>query len=529
MVVSGMAAQRGYDIHAEERRRMWFDHYVSVGQYSAAQRIAETEDVPAHAPPALRGPGGAPHESVRMAGLHLPDFDPQHAATIIQKSVRGEQARAATQWLKEEQKHRMWLQFCIATNQVEQAAALGLFHELAAMTIQRAFRRTLVASNGYELACPSCHAAFVLRKVPEGRVTHKCPECKARFMVEVAEQAWWKTPVLLEREDEAVLRALARENDPSRPFKPAELEAQEAARLAWIKHFLILNDIESANRLGFQHEVMARRIQRAWKQYRHGTWAVYEAEKAEAAIRAAAERARALAAIRERHAAIVLQRAVRRKRMHAQYKRRRLGELAASLFQRKADALAARFVRKLVEASFERAKRQHEAARVITRTYRRLEAARAHARRRAGNALRARRAARTIQRWYVRHKLAELQRYAQGFLQKRSHKGKWQLRFFYVHRQHLCYLPSGTLPQPEPQVGARKAILKWEATGEQPRKALRMSDIRTLVGDPQSRELEITLSDGQKRQYRAVSEHELLLWKRTFEKYSRYRGVAGGA
>jgi hypothetical protein len=78
-------------------------------------------------------------------------------------------------------------------------------------------------------------------------------------------------------------------------------------------------------------------------------------------------------------------------------------------------------------------------------------------------------------------------------------------------------------------VGARKAILKWEASGEQPRKALRMSDIRTLVGDPQSRELELTLTDGQKRQYRATSEHELLLWKRTFEKYSRYRGVAGGA
>jgi hypothetical protein len=235
MVAGGAAHSpgRGYDIHAEERRRMWFDHYVSLGQYSAAQRIADADDVPAHAPPSLRLQPGSLHENVRVAGLQLPAFDPRHAAVIIQKSVRGEQARAASQWLREEKKHRVWLQYCIETEQYDAAAGLGLFHELAAITIQRAFRRTLVASNGYELGCPNCHTAFILRKVPEGRVSHRCPTCQTKFMVEVTEQAWWKYPKLLEPEDPKVLQERAFWERV--PFNPNEAAEMERARQEWIR------------------------------------------------------------------------------------------------------------------------------------------------------------------------------------------------------------------------------------------------------------------------------------------------------
>lgn len=508
---------------------MWFDHYISIGQYTAAQRIAEADTVPAHAPPALRGGGGAAHESVRVAGLHLPNYDPRDAATIIQKAVRGEQARAAALWLREEQKHRAWLQYCVATGQIEQAAGLGLYHELAAEKIQRAFRRSLVSSNGYELSCPKCQTQFVLTRVPEGRVSHKCPACKTHFMVEVAEQAWWKSPVLIKREDDAAFAAReAADADAARPFSRAQIDELELARKEWIRYYLALGDVDAARRLGFDYELRALRIQRAWKRYRHGVWAVYEAEKAERALLQAAEHARKAAAVAQRHAALVLQRAARRKRRHMQYKRARLAELAARAFQRKTDAIGGRFVRALIERGFERAKRQHEAARVISRTYRRMAAARAHTQRRAVTAMRTARAARVIQRLYVRHKLADLERFAQGYLSKRSHKGKWQLRYFYIHRQHLCYLPAGGLaPQPNPSVATRKAIVKWDQLGVQPGKAVRMADIQSLVGDPQSRELELTLANGEKHQYKAVSEHELLLWKRTFEKYTRYRGVTG--
>jgi hypothetical protein len=121
--------------------------------------------------------------------------------------------------------------------------------------------------------------------------------------------------------------------------------------------------------------------------------------------------------------------------------------------------------------------------------------------------------------------LRQLEKHSHGFLSKRSHGGKWATRYFYLYNQHLCYLPGSVLPQPQPKSVVRKAVNKWEQHGEAPKKALRLSDIRTIVGDPQSKELELTLADGQKRQYKAISEHEMLLWKRIFEKYARYRAV----
>jgi len=519
-------------VHTEERRRMWFDHYISIGQYSAAQRIAEAEKVPTHAPPPMRVQGGAVHESVRLSGLHLPSLEPFDAACAIQKSVRGEQARAAVQWLREERKHRVWLQYCIETNQMDAAAGLGIYHELAVMLIQRAFRRMLVASNGYELGCPNCNTAFVLRKVPEGRVAHKCPNCKTRFEVEVAQQAWWKSPRLLEDEDPAVLRQ--REREATYPFKPADMEKFEESRREWIKFYLSSGDLERAKRLGFQHDVMALRIQRAWRAYQNGalvaqeaTRIAQEAARIEREISEAAEKAKRKENSIARRAAVVLQRATRRKRLWLQHKRARLVELAARMFKRKADELVARFLRLLTERGYDRAKRQYEASRIITRTFRRMEAGRARETRRKVAHIRSLRAARLIQRWYMRHKLGDLEKFAHGYLGKRSHKGKWQSRYFYVHRHTLCYLPGSAVPQPKATTAVRKALVKWEQTGEQPGKVIKLGDIRNIVGDRQNFELELTLANGQKRSYKATSEHELLLWKRTFEKYSRVSAIAG--
>ena len=98
---------------------------------------------------------------------------------------------------------------------------------------------------------------------------------------------------------------------------------------------------------------------------------------------------------------------------------------------------------------------------------------------------------------------------------------------FYVHRHTLCYLPGSAVPQPKAASAVRKALVKWEAGGGQPEKVLRLGEVRNIVGDPQSNELELTLANGQKRSYKATSEHELLLWKRTFEKYARFSTIAG--
>lgn len=514
---------RGYDIHAEERRRKWFDHYVSLGQYAAAQRMAGTEAVPAHAPPPLVRATGAPQQQRLLSSAdYVPKLDPRVAAIVLQRAVRGEQARATVLWLKEERKHRAWLQYCVLTGQLDAAAGLGFYHELAATTIQRAFRRMIVASSGYEVGCPTCGAPFVLRRVPEAREKLRCPRCPARFEVEVAQQAWWKAPLMVERAEPEAALAEPRERLLPPPYKPAKLKRTERARRAWIGFYLARGQLPLANRLGFQHDRMALRIQRAYKAFKHGRWAVYEAERAEAALRKAVEEAKAASAARARGAAVVLQRALRRQRLHNLARRRRLGELAARLFGRKRDALVARFGRRLIERSFARASRQHEAARCIQHTFHTLEARRAHAMRREATARRLGDAARVIQRTYVRFRLRALEQYARGFLGKRSRKGSWQVRFFYMHRGHLCYLPGRALPQPKPPAAIKKALIKWEQYGEPPKKALRMSDIQTLIADPTQLTLELRLRSREVRTFRASSEHELLLWGRIFEKYTRY-------
>lgn len=406
---------------------MWFDYYIAQGQYAAAQRIADAEEVPWHYPPpqGVRS-GEHEHGSPGSGGpLHVPNIDPREAAVIIQKAVRGEQARAAATWLREERKHRYWLQYAIATRQFDGATRLGFWHEIAAMVIQRAVRRTIRKQVGYEVTCPSCATVFELRKVPEGRVRQRCPECGVSFQIEAAQQAWWAQPVLLEYgegggggggDGPRAVGAL--------PFSPEWIEEEERRRREWQRcararvaarraarcacrrdahraapsprgcasarararpprpprsYFLTVEDVDSAHRIGFQHEVKARVIQREFKRWHYGKWRVYQAEKAEEAFRRAVELERAAAEVRRQHAARVMQRAARRKRAYNLYKRTRLAELAANFSSRKADltrskgeALSLRFCRKLLGRSYQRAKQQHEAARLISSTYRTL-------------------------------------------------------------------------------------------------------------------------------------------------------------
>jgi hypothetical protein len=360
-------------------------------------------------------------------------------------------------------------------------------------------------------------------------------------------------------------------------------------------------DVESARKLGLDHERAARTLQRRWRAF----WArrveaaaaeaasevaertrieaeaaaqeaarLYAEAAAEAArLQAEAERAQAEAErVEAEQAAHVLQSASRRQRYRAMRKRRRLAEIAARIGRRNTDERVQRFLRKLNERVYERAKMEHQASLVLVRAIRhfavrariprgrargrtarstgahgpfppahptpavpatRAQSARVRSRERALRAalraIRMRVAARVIQHWYALHKAAELAIYAHGYLGKHSRKGSWQTRYFYLHEGFLCYLPSSAFPQPQPAAQLRKALLKWEQNGTPPKKLLKLADVRNIVGNAQTRTLELTLADGQLRSYKTVSEHDLILWKRSIEKYPRFRRVAQAA
>mmetsp|Transcript_14491 Transcript_14491/g.44172 ORF Transcript_14491/g.44172 Transcript_14491/m.44172 type:complete len:347 (-) Transcript_14491:636-1676(-) len=132
-------------------------------------------------------------------------------------------------------------------------------------------------------------------------------------------------------------------------------------------YYLDAGEVDKAHRLGFQHEVAARRIQRQWKLNRNDA-AAREAEAAEEELR----RAIRLEHIRQRHAAKRLQLALRRRRAWKHYKQRRLAEITATMRGRKAEERTNRFLRELTERVYRRRRAEDEAARVIGRTYRAL-------------------------------------------------------------------------------------------------------------------------------------------------------------
>jgi len=280
--------------------------------------------------------------------------------------------------------------------------------------------------------------------------------------------------------------------------------------------------VDKAHRLGFQHEVAARRIQRQWKLNRNDA-AAREAEAAEEELR----RAIRLEHIRQRHAAKRLQLALRRRRAWKHYKQRRLAEITATMRGRKAEERTNRFLRELTERVYRRRRAEDEAARVIGRTYRALTARKARKLRRKAEELRAHRAVRIIQKRWLTYKILSLQKYAQGLLSKRSRKGKWQERFFYIHKGNLAYLPKRKLPQPKAEAAMRKATLRWDETGAPPAKARVLDDVRQIRADAAEREFEVIMASGQRHSYRAANEFDMRLWKGVFDKFIRYHDLYG--
>jgi hypothetical protein len=152
-------------------------------------------------------------------------------------------------------------------------------------------------------------------------------------------------------------------------------------------YFLYKGDVASANRLGFHYEVTASKIQRAWRRF-CGNQDALQAEAASRALVDAATQAAMQAREREseelereskeledrmKRAKEVLARGVRRKRKQELRTQARLSEIASRLWLGKVQLIQSRFVRILTERVYERAKRQHEAALVISRTFKRME------------------------------------------------------------------------------------------------------------------------------------------------------------
>mmetsp|Transcript_14490 Transcript_14490/g.44168 ORF Transcript_14490/g.44168 Transcript_14490/m.44168 type:complete len:381 (-) Transcript_14490:74-1216(-) len=147
--------------------------------------------------------------------------------------------------------------------------------------------------------------------------------------------------------------------------------------------------------------------------------------------------------------------------------------------------------------------------------------------RRKAEELRAHRAVRIIQKRWLTYKILSLQKYAQGLLSKRSRKGKWQERFFYIHKGNLAYLPKRKLPQPKAEAAMRKATLRWDETGAPPAKARVLDDVRQIRADAAEREFEVIMASGQRHSYRAANEFDMRLWKGVFDKFIRYHDLYG--